>query len=315
MDKDDKQLSEINLSFLIPGAARSGKMALCKYLNLHNKIKIVDPPEPNYFCHCHSKKPIYNSIDYLYHEYIINNKDKYCKLFKKDKIYYGDSSGSYLFYSKATIKNIKNQIKDYKKIKIIIVIRNPLERMFSSYMHYKMNGYEELTFLDAISPETIKKRRDMNWSGNFDYMGHSLYYENVSTYINEFPNVKIVLYKDLLKQPNEVVNSCIKFLGFNDSVSIKEGNRTNISGLPKSKFIQNILSNKNNPTRKLIGTVTRKIFPLSLRNNAKAYLRYNNLKPVNKTEYYDNKLYELFENDISKLSGLLNISEGDLMQK
>jgi hypothetical protein len=304
----------MNLSFLIPGAARSGKMAMCKYLNLHNEIEIINPSEPNYFCHCHLKKPIYKSKDHLYHEYIINNKAQYWQLFNNDKISYGDSSGSYLYYSKVTIKNIKNQIQDYKNIKIIILIRNPLERMFSSYMHYKMHGFEELTFLDAIRPETIKRRRDMNWSGNYDYVGHSMYYENVATYIDEFPNVKIVLYKDLLKQPNEVVNSCVKFLGFNDTVSIKQNNKTNISGLPKSIYLQNILSNKYNPTRKLIGAVTRKIFPLSLRNNVKAYLRYNNLKTVDRADYYNNKCYELFENDISKLSVLLNISEVDLMQ-
>jgi hypothetical protein len=92
----------------------------------------------------------------------------------------GEASVPYLYYYKKTIPNI---IKTFcKDIKIIIILRNPVDRAYSNYMHHIRDGTEPLSFEEALMAE--KEREKESWWRGYQYRDGGRYYNQVEAYIN-----------------------------------------------------------------------------------------------------------------------------------
>jgi hypothetical protein len=294
---------------IIPGAGRSGKMALCHYLGQISDVFIPDPAEPNYFAYV-DKKIDFISKDRRFYRRIITKADDYKNIYLggQGKPIRIDASGSYLLNAEKTIERISETIPDYKNIKIIILLRNPIERAFSAYSHYFMNSFETLTPQKALSMKTIKKRINNKWSPNYDYIAGSMYAENVSTYLNEFKNVKIILTEDLWLNTNNVFAEICTFLELSIPNDIELGLKINTSGKTKNKLIYNILHNKKSPTRILARNILKIFVSEARRETTKIALRNKNLnRPFIENDLY-NKLLPIFKEDINKLETVLNLN-------
>ena len=141
------------IDFFLVGAARCGTTSLYNYLNNNNEIYLPKIKEPNFFSEVDSPKledhdlPIPNVS---YHSKIINSREVYDTLYteaKKSQLK-GDTSPSYL-WDKNTAKKIFNH---NPKAKIIISLRQPLDR---AYSHYIMNYYTGVdtskSFVEALN--------------------------------------------------------------------------------------------------------------------------------------------------------------------
>ena len=85
----------------------------------------------------------------------------YHNLFDSEDIYKYklEASVPYLFYADEFIKNAKKVLE--KDVKIIVCLRNPVERSYSAYNHLKRyNIYENLTFEDALKKEKNRFEND-----------------------------------------------------------------------------------------------------------------------------------------------------------
>ena len=130
-------------NLLIVGAAKSGTTSLHHYLDQHDEVFMSKHKEPHFLI---NNEEGVNKIPNG-----INKYRDYIRLFDNSKNYKyrGESSVMYLQFPEITIKNIIKYLDD--DIKIIIMLRNPIDRAFSGYQHVKRyNKMENYTFKEAI---------------------------------------------------------------------------------------------------------------------------------------------------------------------
>ena len=190
----------MKVGIFIVGAPKAGTTSLHYYMNEHPEILMSSVKEPNFF----SDKEIVDQG--LYYETSgINTSQKYHNLFleKEDEKIFGESSVSYLFYPK-----VSKRIKEYNTVaKIIIMLRNPVERAFSHYLMDFRLGLLSDRFEDVFNKKEGLKFQQYFLLGN--------YYSQVKRYFNEFSkeNVHIIWYSDFKKDTEKEVQKVFKFIG------------------------------------------------------------------------------------------------------
>jgi|MudIll2142460700_1097286.scaffolds.fasta_scaffold131688_3 hypothetical protein len=131
--------------FFIVGAPKCGTTAICDFLNQHPSLYIPEIKEPNFFgADLTGIKSAKNVTEYL--EFFTHGQGRLC----------GEGSTGYLFSECAA--------KDYHEFnpsaKIIIMLRNPVDLMYSLHSQLLYNGYEEiLDFGEALSMEQYRRKK------------------------------------------------------------------------------------------------------------------------------------------------------------
>src|SRR4051794_4060836 len=111
-------------NFFIVGTPKAGTTSLYHYLEEHHDIYMAPIKETNFFSYHEIK-----SQGLFYNEEHISSLNQYQEQFKsvKNEKAVGEASVSYLYYPSVPLK-----IKEFNpKAKIIIVLRNPIDRGFS----------------------------------------------------------------------------------------------------------------------------------------------------------------------------------------
>jgi hypothetical protein len=170
--------------FVIAGAARAGTTHLYHLCSLQPDIYMAQPvnPEPKFF----TRSELYEKGT----EWYINS---YFKGAKKEQIW-GEKSVEYL-ESKAFPANAQRY---FPMLKIIVLLRNPIDRTVSNYWWSVKNGMETRSMREAIEQEMaggieengtvlVEKTRP------HVYLGRSLYYKALSAIYDHFPAENILL--------------------------------------------------------------------------------------------------------------------------
>ena len=124
-------------NLIIIGAPKCGTTSLFNYLGQHNDIYLSKIKEPHFLVNKKIGRKRLKSL-------ITSLKD-YHNLFDSEDIYKYklEASALYLFYADEFVKNAKKFLE--KDVKIIVCLRNPVERSYSAYNHLKRyNIYENL---------------------------------------------------------------------------------------------------------------------------------------------------------------------------
>lgn len=288
-------------NFLIIGAAKSGTTALYRYVRQHPEIFMSDRKEPHHFSYTEETKKTNGPSDYIWTA--ITNPDEYESLFDdvKDETAIGEASPTYI-YVPGTAERIHNKIPDPK---LIAILRNPVERAYSAYMHLIRDDRETVnTFMEALLLE--EERIKNNWGPIYHYTKCGMYFEQVIRYYRIFPKEKImiIIYDDFKKHPLEVVQQIFNFLGVDPSFVPDMSSKPNVSGVPKIPFLQNFMNlifSKPNPIR----SMSRKLIPESTRWRFTSFLRNKNLSHQPMPNDCRQLLFSAFDDDILKLQRLL----------
>jgi hypothetical protein len=287
-------------NLIIVGAARSGTTSLHRYLDQHPQIFMSKPKETNFFCFKNNTPPLNGPFDDFFLKKCIVNQKDYEDLFipvREGIIIRGESSPCYLQYP-STAKNIKKTIPDCK---IIISLRDPIERCFSHFRLLTKLGHETLTFEEALNAE--KERLNKGWRADYQYTANSHYYDKVNRYLSIFgeDNVEIILFEELIKNSHRKASDIFRFLGINDSVVISEMKQHNYSGFVRSKIIQKYFL-RPHPIKKVA-----KIIPRQIRTRIYDGLKSYNTVKTSQTldEKTKDRLTKLFSNDIINLEKLI----------
>ena len=166
-------------NLLIVGAAKSGTTSLHNYLKQHPDFFMTNHKEPHFL--------INNEIGVKRVHKAVTTLSDYQKMFEgsSEYKYRGESSVMYLPFPDIAIRNIKKYLN--KDVKIIIMLRNPVERAFAGYLHnVRYNTSENLSFEEAIekSEERYQKNNDMTPDTRYLHVG--MYYNQVKKYIFVF---------------------------------------------------------------------------------------------------------------------------------
>ncbi|RLC32182.1 sulfotransferase [Candidatus Woesebacteria bacterium] len=292
--------------FLVVGAAKSGTTSLYYYLKEHPSIYLSHIKEVWFFSF--KDNPPQDGGPASLGEMIITNSDEYRKLFvdAKPNQLGGDICPSYLYTHLATVKNIKEVYGSYhKKLKIIICLRNPIDRAYSQYMMFKRDNNEPLSFEKALKPEIIQERLNNGWNFFYDYISFGMYYQQVITFLQEFPNTKVVLFDDFVRSPDSILMELMGFLEIEKTyLDAARDFRYNVSGIPKYRKLDYFVSEAN-LLKSLLKPVMNKMMSKDARYKLKNLIRNTYIvKPSMKRETR-NRLISIYKEDISRLQSLL----------
>lgn len=283
--------------FLIVGAAKSGTTSLYHYLSEHPEIYLNDKKELRFL----SSMPrnFQGPGDENVNKSIPKDVKEYRKLFSTmhNGQKAGDISPDYLYYYENSISNMKKYLVNPK---VIVILRNPIERAFSQYGHFVRDGREKESFANALS--LCNEREQMNWEWAWQYLNVGLYYEQVKAYKENFENVKVYLFEDLKSDPKNLIKDIFEFLEVDSNFTpdnLKE--KFNVSGMPKNKLLHNFLHNKN-----ILKSIVKTFIPPSYRRKIIQNLKLKNMKKVPMKFEDRNYLKEFYRDDIRKLEKLID---------
>lgn len=226
-------------NFFIVGAARSGTTSLDLYLSQHPEIYITPHKETHFFARDFLPPAFNGPGDERMTRLLIRDEEQYMQLFAgaAGAKAVGEASAFYLCYPE-TAERIAQAIP---AAKIIIILREPVDRTYSAHMFLTRDSRETLGFEEGLSREQERKANDfepMWW-----YKELSQYYRQVKHYLEVFgkQQVKVLLYEDFFAHPQQVLRDLFAFLEVNEEVTIDTSVRYNVSGTPKSRTFYNRL--------------------------------------------------------------------------
>jgi len=283
-------------NLLIVGAAKSGTTSLHNYLNQHPSVFMCSPKEPHFL--------INNEIGEQRIPKGVLNVEDYKFLFKGASAmkYRGESSVMYLSFPEFAIKNINKYLS--KNVKIIIMLRNPVERAYSGYQHVKRyNLMESLSFEKALDQSENRYQNISNMTPASRYLELGMYFEQVKIFIEEFDDVHVIIYDDYKNDFNSEIDNVFKFLDL-DAFKVNADEKHMVGGWQwKNDWIKSLMMKKN-----LFKTALKFLLPFkSLRKSIMVNLKKGNTNKIEKINPETEKwLKEYYKSDIKKLSLLLD---------
>lgn len=270
-------------NFFIVGTPKGGTTSLFHYLEGHSNIFIPNLKEPHYFS-CPEVKDTY------YKTTIIADKAKYLQLFEKSKLFkaVGDLSTSYLFNP-----NSAHRIKEFNPdAKIVVVLRNPVDRAISHYLMDRSLGY-----IDVPLKIVLKKRKKYAQFYE-EYIEMGFYEAQIKRYKKLFdPSQLLILLSDeLFFKTRETLTKIHGFLGVEDVVDIDFNEKHNAYKEPRFGTIKKILLNNN------AKIIIEKI-PKKFKNRIKTLLYKKDIKKP-ELDLEKRFLKRLYREDIKKTAVL-----------
>jgi hypothetical protein len=301
-------------NFFIVGAAKSGTTTLYHYLSQHPDIYMSPVKETNYFStdiypdefKDEYKKTMRSSVNLdglmsqhngnFVHIAYIREWENYLKLFtgiEQEKAS-GEASTSYL-YSKEAAKNIKST---FPHAKIIMILRNPLQRAFSHYLMDYALGLTKSSFLDVLTKKARVNKPGWGISGL--YIELSLYYSQAKRYFDNFQkeNIKVYILEEFTDDFSLLLKDIFYFLNVDDGFRPEKIMKCNTKIAPKFKRLNFILARTG--IKRHISTFT----PQTVKEFFKS-LYYSQINIPVLTSEEKGILRDLFRDDIMKLSELL----------
>ena len=275
-------------NFFIVGADKAGTSSLYAYLNEIPGIFMSRYKEPNYF----SSKTFGDN----HHLRPFRDKKKYLDLFKnvKDEKIVGEASPSYLADQDAP--KLIHEVSP--EAKILISLRDPVERVYSHYLMLNRLG-EIKSHFDKLLQISLDDNRNKNEDPL--WLDRGLYYENVTRYISIFgkEQVKIIIFEDFVKDPQSTIKEILNFLNLKYELNNIKTDVFNKYGLVRGPLAQKILRNRT------VRRVSERLLSPSKRRFLKEhFLLKEVLKP--EIEEKDRKLLvNYYIQDVQKIEQLL----------
>ena len=216
--------------FFIVGAPKCGTSSLAYYLRQHPQIFMPK-----------------DEVHFLSQDFQIARKvctwEQYASLFESaptDSVI-GEKSVSYI-YSRRALEEIK---KYNPNAKIIIILRNPIDMMYSLYLHLLRAGVETAkSFEEALALEIYRLKGIKIPKGAFStdllfYRRLSHYYQYVKRYIIEFPSsqVFVIIFEDFFKDVRNNLKNVFRFLDVDPNYTLPHYPIQNVGREVKSPLL------------------------------------------------------------------------------
>jgi hypothetical protein len=176
-------------NIFIIGAAKCGTTSLHHYLDQHPDISMSQDKEPGVF-----SEPRFGS-----------RRTGYGGLFDCNAPYRGEASTSYSRYPAEgdAAARIHQAVPDAR---LIYLVRDPVERAVSDYVHHVARGYEQRSIHDAL--------KDFTNPDNY-YVAPSRYAFQARRYLDHFPASSLLVLdqSDLRERRGETMREVFSFIG------------------------------------------------------------------------------------------------------
>jgi len=277
-------------NFFIVGGSRCGTTNMSYYLNEHPQVFIpYGLSEPYYF----ARLDIPNNFK---RESMIRDYKKYLALFKKANNHraVGEASSVYLScpHSASEIK------KAFPNSKIIISVRNPIERAHASYFSYKFMKLDKRSFTEMLDWHENKIKNNEFFIDSILESG--FYSKHIKRFQENFSadKIKIIIFEEYVKNITPTINSILAFLGIDEKMEFDEQPK-GAYRVPKNKMAKLLLENATfrKTATKLIPTITRQ-------NIGDKYFVKQTTKPPMLQQERE-RLKKIYESEVKELEILL----------
>ena len=199
-------------NLFIVGAPKAGTTSLYQYLQAHPDVFLSPRKEPQYF-----------GADLIRHapdDYTFPTTEAaYLNLFRRARgqTIIGEASTSYFFSTQAA-----EEIRAFQPdAKIIIMLRHPVDMMYSQYYQGLALGEETAeTFEQALELEPLRQAGEFlpatAFLPNYLFYRHNAHLcQHVKRYLDVFgrQQVHIILFDDFQRDPAQVYRAVLVFLG------------------------------------------------------------------------------------------------------
>ncbi len=201
------------LDFILAGAQKSGTTALHYFLEKHPRITMGDQEEMHFF----DDDGLFSGpVDYeLLHRHF--------PLLPRSTIA-GECTPSYLYWKPAA-----ERIWNYNpRIKLLVLLRNPVERAFAHWNMQRFKGREPLDFLDAVKEEKSRiAGAPPREARRFAYVDRGFYVQHLERFFRFFSReqMMIIKFEKFRQEQRETLDSIFSFLGVKPLPSFRSKDR------------------------------------------------------------------------------------------
>jgi len=201
----------MKVDFLIAGTQKGGTTALGNHLRRHPDICMARVKEVHFFDQDKhfSKRDVNYSI---YHSFFPKHSKARA---------FGEATPIYMFWQDAP-----KRIWEYNPdMKIILILRNPVDRAYSHWNMMRDRGHEKLSFIEAVRAEDNRSRQALpRQDRRFSYTGRGFYTEQLRRLWRYFPRAQthIIRNDDLRENCIDTLNSIFEFIAVDGVDAIKE---------------------------------------------------------------------------------------------
>ncbi|MEV6305251.1 sulfotransferase domain-containing protein [Actinoplanes sp. NPDC051861] len=203
--------------FLIAGVPKAGTTALHAALVGHPELYLPSVKEPKFFLSDGPPPSVGGPGDVQTYQEHVWRRDEYEALFDPAPpgTLRGEATPFYLYDLKSHDR-IQALVPD---VKLIILLRDPVDRAHSNWTHLWVAGLEEeADFLAACHAEEARKRA--RWADFWHYISLGLYGSQLEHLYSRFRREQVLLlrYRDLKDSPAETLDRVCAFLGVRTGV-------------------------------------------------------------------------------------------------
>ena len=292
-------------NFCIIGAAKSGTTSLYQYLKQHPQIYMSPVKEPRFFGLEGEIPNFQGPRDEQTNRVLKCNLEEYQSLFREvaNETAIGEASPWYLYLEKAPLQ-MRHHIPDAK---LIVMLRNPVDRAYSSFLHQFQRGAEPLNnFSQALLDE--ERRIRQNWRPIWHYKQLGFYHQQLSRYLKVFDRqqIRVYLYEDFCNEPLSLLQNIFDFLNVDDTFTPDVSRKYNVTRVPPNQTLRTLM-NKPNPIKLAIKSLLPDKLCQSLKANFSGVGNYTakSIKPKLAPEVRS-QLIEEYRDDIFKLQDLIH---------
>jgi hypothetical protein len=252
-------------NFFVVGAPKAGTTSLYQYLRQHPAVYMSPIKEPCFFApevvdFTPESRAMYEKNRAAVRAYldgpldhdtsgIVLEWNDYLKLFKnvKGETAIGEVSGNYLASSSAAAA-IRERIPDAR---IIIMLRDPVDRLYSQYVAARAHGLTRTDFarwsMEQVSEEATRQPPfGAAWTGR--------YAEHLQRFQKHFPasQIHVSFYDEYAANPQAVVRNLFWFLGVDPAPPIDVRTRHNVTLLPRLRRLRPFIVSPLKPVLRLL---------------------------------------------------------------
>jgi len=271
-------MKQIIPNFIIVGTPKGGTRSLINYLGEHPNV-FTAGPQPHFFDRNFEKGLKYYS--------------KFFSGWNGEKAI-GEKTPSYLANREAP-RRIYDTIPN---VKLIFLLRNPVDRAYSDWRMDYVSGREFRSFEDTLKWELLGPKKVVRFKNTDKYLDTGKYVEHIERYLQYFPNNQMlfIISEKFRENKIETLQKIFSFLGVDSEVEISVPEEYNVGGWEKSKIVHICLGFMN------VLNLDKNHFTTDIYYKLKSLNKTGKKIPMkNKTKEYLKKYYKPYNEKLSKI--------------
>jgi hypothetical protein len=227
--------------FLILGAAKAGTTALSLYLSQHPGVFMPAQRETNFFA-LEGAVPAFSGpgdASAVNHKAVTRWED-YLDLFAQapPTCRVGECSPLYLYHPLVADRVVRR----LPEVRLIVVLRQPADRAYASYLHLVRDGRETASFEEGLAREA--ERIAAGYEHLWHYREMGFYGRQLQRYFDRFDarQIHVVRYEEFQQTPERVLAGLFAFLGVDPTFTPDRTRRPNRSGVPRYRRLFRMLA-------------------------------------------------------------------------